>query len=256
MNFRNVKGVFAIFACAFLFSGLAYAQAPAPAPAAPAPPMREYSGSFGGGITLTGGNTDTRSYNLAFNHIHERKNGNTDKITALYLRGEQNDVLTLDRASVIFRDEYKLSRRVFLFGEVSWLHDPFRDINYYVAPVGGIGYKLVDNDRTKLQISGGAGGTWERNTYLPVKSSGAINAGESFSQKISTSSEFTETVASNWNTSDFSDSFTAFATGLTTSVTKEFELKVEFRDSYKNKPPSPTIKKNDTAFVVTFLLKY
>ena len=254
MMIRSVKTISTILACLFFFSNFAHAQAPAPAPAAP--PAREYSGSFGGGITLTGGNTDTRAYNLSFNHIHERKNGNTDKITALYLRGEQNDVLTLDRASVIFRDEYKLTKKIFLFGEVSWLHDPFRDINYYVAPVGGLGYKFIDTDRTKLQVSAGAGGTWERNTYMPVRSSGAVNAGQSFSQKISTSSEFTEAVTANWNTSDFSDSFTAFATGLTTSISKQFELKVEFRDSYKNRPPNPTIKKNDTAFVVTFLLKY
>jgi len=254
MIIRNVKAVFATLGCMFLLSSLALAQTPATPPAAT--PAREYSGSFGGGITLTGGNTDTRSYNLAFNHIHERKNGNTDKITALYLRGEQNDVLTLDRASVIFRDEYKLSKKVFLFGEVNYLHDPFRDINYYVAPVGGIGYKFVDTDRTKLQFSVGAGGTWERNSYVPVKSSGAINAGQTFSQKISTSSEFTETVAAVWNTNDFSDSLTGFAAGLTTSISKQFELKVEFRDSYKNKPPNPTIKKNDTALVITFLLKY
>ncbi len=128
----------------FFFSSLALAQAPAAAPAPAAPPAREYSGSFGGGITLTGGNTDTRSYNLSFSHIHERKNGNTDKITALYLRGEQNDVLTLDRAAVIFRDEYKLSRRVFMFGEVNYLHDPFRDINYY-RRAGG---------RNRLQVRG------------------------------------------------------------------------------------------------------
>lgn len=251
---RSVTAVSAVLACLFFFSGLAFAQAPAPAAAAP--PAREYSGSFGGGITLTGGNTETKAYNLSFNHIHERKNGNTDKITALYLRGEQDNVLNLDRATVIFRDEYKLSSRTFIFGEVTWLHDPFRDINYYVAPVGGFGYKFVDTERTKLQISAGAGGTWERNSYVPVKSSGAVNAGQSFSQKISTSSEFTEAVTANWNTSDFTDSFTGFATGLTTSISKQFELKVEFRDSYKNRPPNATIKKNDTAFVLTFLLKY
>jgi len=252
---RTVNTVWATLACTFFFCSIVLAQTPAPAPAPAAPPAREYSGSFGGGITLTGGNTDTRSYNLSFSHIHERER-NTDKITALYLRGEQNDVLTLDRASVIFRDEYKLTKRVFLFGEVSYLHDPFRDINYFVAPIGGLGYKFVDNDRTKLQISGGAGGTWERNSYVPVKSSGALNAGQNFSQKISTSSEFTETVVAVWNTDDYSDSLTAFAAGLTTSISKQFELKVEFRDSYKNRPPNPTIKKNDTALVITFLLKY
>ena len=37
---------------------------------------------------------------------------------------------------------------------------------------------------------------------------------------------------------------------------KRLELKVEFLDSYKRKPPNISIKKNDTAFVTTFAMKF
>jgi hypothetical protein len=43
---------------------------------------------------------------------------------------------------------------------------------------------------------------------------------------------------------------------VTSTLYKSLELKVEFLDSYKTKPPNPTIKKNDTAFLTTFLLKF
>ena len=44
--------------------------------------------------------------------------------------------------------------------------------------------------------------------------------------------------------------------GLTTSIVKQLELKVEFQDTYKSITPKANIKKNDTAFVLTFLIKY
>jgi hypothetical protein len=34
------------------------------------------------------------------------------------------------------------------------------------------------------------------------------------------------------------------------------QLKLEFLDSYKNKPANPALKKNDTAFVTAFVLKF
>ena len=120
--------------------------------------------------------------------------------------------------------------------------------------MGGPGYKFVDINRTKLQFSAAREGPGRETPTW--REPGAVNGGQTFSQKISTSSEFTETVVAVWNTNDFSDSLSAFSAGLTTSISKQFELKVEFRDSYKNRPPNPTIKKNDTALVITFLLKY
>jgi len=259
MIIRTARTVSAIV-CLILFSTFTLAQAPppaqAPAPAAPPPPAREYSGSLGGGMTLTSGNTSTRNYNLAFSHIHERKNGNTDKITALYLRGKQDDVLTLSRASVVFRDEYKLSSRVFLFGEGVYLSDRFKDISYYLSPTGGLGYKIIDSDATKLQFSGGAGGVWEKNGGVDLRSSGSVSAGQSFSQKLGASSDFTEKVGTIWNTDDFGDSLTGFSAGLTTSIVKIFNLKIEFLDTYKSKPLNPLIKKNDTSLVISFLVKY
>ena len=74
--------------------------------------------------------------------------------------------------------------------------------------------------------------------------------------KLSSAASFTETLSSIWKTKDFDDSLTNFSAGITTTVVGKVQLKVEFIDSCKNKPPKADVKKNDTAFVTTFVVKF
>jgi putative salt-induced outer membrane protein YdiY len=218
--------------------------------------MPVYTGSFGGGFTLTSGNTDTKNFNLVFGLVRDPKTKNVFKADALYLRGSQNDTLNLHRSAVKLRDEYSLTKRIFVFGEFGYLRDEFKDIRYLLAPIGGIGYKIIATDETTLAVSGGAGGFFEKNTGLPLKKSASLNAGQNLSHKLSPTATLTESINTLWKTNDLDDYLTNFSVGITTTLYKKLELKVEFLDSYKSKPPNPTIKKNDTAFLTTFLLKY
>src|SRR5207237_7224586 len=102
-------------------------------------------------------------------------------------------------------------------------------------------------DATQFTIDCGAGGVLEKNPGLQSKKTGSGVAGERFQRKLSAVATFTESVSSIWKTNDFSDSLSNFTTGITTTVSGKIELKVEFIDSYKNRPPNPTVKKNDTA---------
>src|SRR5215510_6144267 len=191
----RMSAVFSAIVAGLLFSAIAMAQATAP-------PMPVYSGSFGGGLALTGGNTDTKNFNLTFNLLRDPKKRNVFKVDALYLRGSQNDILNLNRAAVKVRNEYTLTGRTFLFAELGYLRDPFKDIRYLLAPVGGIGYRLINNDRTLLAVSGGAGGFFEKNSGVPVKKSGSVNAGQTFSQKLSADTTLTQSVATLWKMND------------------------------------------------------
>ena len=251
---RNFLILLAVFATAPFTAPLTWAQAqPAQQPAAP---MSIYSGSFGGGFALTGGNTDTTNYNLTFNLVRDPKMKSVFKAEALYLRGSQNGILNLHRSAAKARYEYNLTSRVFLFGEFGYLRDEFKQIDYLLAPIGGIGYRLINTDRTLLSFSGGAGGYFEKNPDVPVKKSGSLHAGEEFSHKLTPTTTLTQSINTLWKTNDFEDSLTNFRAGVTTTLYQRLELKVEFIDSYKTKTPNPTIKKNDTAFLTTFLLKY
>ncbi len=243
-------GILSVFVAGLLLSSAAFAQDPAAAPT----PL--YTGNLGGGIAITGGNTDTRNFNLTAALVRDPGTENVIRGSATYLRGNQNDILNLDRTSVNVRDEYTISGRTFVFGQLDYLRDQFKGIMFLWAPTGGIGYKVVDTDSTQFVLSGGAGGVLERNPGLASRKSGSLSADQRFEQSLSSSATFTQSVSSLWKTNDFSDSLTNFAVGLATALAGNLELKVEFIDSYKNKPSNPVFKKNDTAFVTSFIVNF
>ena len=178
------------------------------------------------------------------------------KGTGSYLHGTQSDILNLDRTSINIRDEYTISNRTFVFGQLDYLRDQFKEMIFFWAPTAGIGYKLINTDATQFIVNGGGGGVLEKNPGIQSKKSGALTSGEQFQQKLSSTAAFTESLASIWKTNDFGDSLTNFSTGITTIVSGKIQLKLEFVDSYKNKLPNSRVKKNDTALVTTFVVKF
>ena len=250
MVVRNI-GILTVLAASLAASVAAMAQAPAPAGPTPV-----YVGNIGGGLALTNGNTKTRNFNLTGAIARDTKTRNVIKATGSYFRGTQSDVLNLDRAAVNVRDEYAISQRVFSFGQLDYLRDQFKQIVFFWPPTAGLGYKLINNDATQFIVDGGGGGVLEKNPGIPAQKSGSLTAGQHFQQKLSSSAAFTEALSSIWKTDDFGDSLTNFSLGLTTAVVGKLQLKLEFLDSYKNKPASLLVKKNDTAFVTTFVVKF
>jgi putative salt-induced outer membrane protein len=220
------------------------------------PAMKVYTGSFGGGFALTGGNSDTKNFNLTFDLVRDPKTRNVIKANASYLRGTQTDVLSLDRTAFNVRDEYALTSRLYTFGQIDYLRDRFKQIIFYWAPTGGLGYKLVNSDRTLLTIDGGGGGFFEKNPGLETTRSGSVTAGQRLNYKLSSTATLTQSVNNAWKTKDFGDYLTNFSVGMTSTIVRRVDIKLEFIDSYKRKPPNPTVKRNDTAFVTAFIMKF
>jgi hypothetical protein len=170
---------------------------------APAPAMQIYTGSLGGGLALTGGNTDTRNYNLTGEVVRDPKTKNVIKGTGSYLRGLQSDILNVDRAAIKIRDEYSISNRTFLFGQLDYLRDQFKQIIFFWAPTAGIGYKLINTNVTQFVVDGGGGGLLEKNPGIPSSKSGSVIADERFERKLSSAATFTEALSTIWKTKDF-----------------------------------------------------
>ena len=246
---RRLKKSLILWGLGLALAPFALAQTP------PAPPP-DVTGNFGAGFALTGGNTDTTNFNLSYELVRDPKTRNVMKFNGLYLRGDQDDERVIDRLRIGFRDEYSLSERTFLFGQFDYLRDPFKEISYLLNPLGGIGYKLIQTDRLLLSLDGGAGTVFEKNPGFDLDSSGSLNAGQNLVFKLSEATAITQVLAGLWKMDDFEDALYHFALGLTTSIAGRAELKVEFIDDFKNVTRLPTIKKNDTAFVTTFLYKF
>jgi putative salt-induced outer membrane protein len=220
------------------------------------PPAKPWASSIGAGLAITSGNTDTKNYNLAFATKYDPKTKFVFKADALYLRGDSNGETQVDKAAADARGEYSLSDRTFAFAEVSYLRDPFKGLNYLVAPLAGGGYRVIKSDTRNLTVDAALGAELESNTGFGRSTSGAAKAGENFDWRLSPTSKFTQKLTGIWKTNDFGDAFYHFDAGLTTTVATRLELKLAYVYDYKTKPPSADIRKGDSALFAALLVKF
>jgi putative salt-induced outer membrane protein len=202
------------------------------------------------------GNTDTTNLNLTFDAAYDPKKKDVWKLQGLYLRGDTNGEASVDRLFLQGRYERNLTSRAFAFGQVQYLRDEFKEIDYLVATSGGLGYKLVATETVSFSVDGGAGVSWEKNPGFDVDTSGVITGGDQFAWKVSPTATITQTFAALWDADDFGDALYTFNVGLTTSLVKQLELKIALLDAYKTKPPSDLVKKNDVAFLTAIVYKF
>ena len=240
-------------AAMFSLIGSAAAWAQTPAPAGPPP---TWTGSAGAGIAVTSGNSDTMNYNLGFDVTRTPKARNVMKWAGLYLRGDQNDVIVVNRTSLAFRDEYTYSGRTFFFGQIDYLRDTFKLIDYLVAPTAGIGYKIIDTDPAKFSVDGGAGTISEKNPGLDVRTSAALTASEKLQLQLTPTALFKHAITGLWKADDLEDGLYTFSIGLATQISPRIQLSVDLLDTLKNKPPTIATKKNDVAFVTAITTKF
>lgn len=233
----------------------ATAVSPLLAQAPPPEPHKVWKLAASLGIAATSGNADTSNLNAAYDLTYDPLTKNIVKSDALLLRGTTEGTLSADRFNWNVRDQYAINGRTYVFGQNQYLRDSFKDIDYLLAPTGGIGYKLVNTPETKLDTDLGAGGVWEKNPNAGTRSSGAITLGEKLSQKLTSTTTFTQSFGGLWKTKDFDDSLYTFGVGVAAAVSSRVQLKVELLDVYKNKPPTALVKKNDLATIVAVVFK-
>jgi len=241
----------------FLLISAALAAAPTLAFAqTPPPPPPGWVGSASAGLALTQGNSDTSTVNAAYELKRDTGGNIVFKSNGLLVRGEAEETLTSDRLSLDGRVERKLSARTSLFGATQYLRDSFKAIDYLVSPTVGVTRLLVKNDRTELGVDAGVGVVWEKNPDLEVQTDGAVAAGQQFTHKLTATTELKEKAAGLWKMDDFDDALYTFGIGVAASITAATQLKVEFLDTYKARPPVPSVQKNDIAVLVSFVYKF
>ena len=222
---------------------------------APTTPVDPWQSSAGAGVAITSGNSDTTNINLSASTLWDPKSGRLFKAEALYLLGESNGEKQVDKSTANARYESMFQPRAFWFGEVQYLRDPFKAINYLVSPLAGAGVHLIQTDTRKLTVDGAVGAVVEDNDILGRDTSGAVKAGESFEWSISPVSRVTQKLTGLWKADDFGDALLHFDAGLATTVAARLELKVSYVYDYKTEPP-PDIEKGDSALFAALLVKF
>ena len=248
-----MRQTLAAFVLVAVMAGTASAQ-DCPCPPSPPPPPAWIT-SVGAGLTRTGGNSDTSSYNLAGNVTYDPRGKNVFRAEVLYLRASDSGEATVDRTLAILRDEYTMSGRLFAFGEVGYQRDRFKQVDYLIAPLVGLGYKAVDHEQLLVAVDAGVGGAFEKLEEQDATADFALKAGERLEWKASGTATVFQKAAALWKAGDFGDAYYRFEAGVAAALTKRLELKVAFADDYKARPARPELDKNDTALIVSLLFK-
>lgn len=250
------RSICAALAIAVVVSSTAFAQvAPAAAPAPPPPPP-VWTGSIGAGIAVTSGNSDTSNINLSFKAVRDPKTKIVFSTEGLYIRGTGNGELTADNALFGAKVQRQLSDRAYFFTQVQYLRDSFKAIDYFIAPTFGVGYKIVDSEKAKLSTDVAVGPSWEKNPGLDVRTKMAVAFGEKASYAISKTAALTQGFSAAIVADDWADGLYAFSVGLAAGITNRTQLKFEVIDTFKNKPPTADIKKNDVSTLVSMIYKF
>lgn len=216
----------------------------------------QWTSSIGAGLAITSGNTDTKNYNLSFSTKYDPKTRFIFKADALYLRGDSGGQTQVDKATAGVRGEWSLSERTFVFAEVSYLRDPFKDVNYFIAPLAGAGYRIIRSETRNLSVDAAAGGQIESNGATGRSSGAAVKAGEDFDWAISKTSKVTQKLTGIWKANDFGDALYHFDAGLATTIAARAELKLAYVYDYKSRTPSAAIEKGDSALFAALLFKF
>lgn len=241
-------------ATAFVVLVLVCSTSPVFAQAPPEPP-KIWAVTASAGVALTSGNSDTSTVNLAYDLTYDPQTKNIVKSDGLFIHGKTEGELSAHRTGLNIRDEYKLTDRIFVFGQNQYLKDEFKDIEYLLAPTGGVGYKLIDTPETKLGVDGSVGAVWEKNTDLDVATSGALAVGQKLQHQLTGNTVLTETFAGLWKTQDLEDALFTLGVSIAASMSTRTQLKIEALDTFKNKPPLPTIQANDVAVLMSIVYK-
>jgi putative salt-induced outer membrane protein YdiY len=242
-----------LFAAASACTPVALAQAPCPCPEPTPEPV--WKGSLGAGVAANSGNSDTQSYSFSFGASHDPKRRNIVKLDGLYLRASNQGETIVDKTSAGARDEYGFGKRAYAFGEVRYLRDLFKDLNYLVSPLVGAGYRLVETQKLQLSLDGAVGGAFEKLASRDATASGALKAGQALVWKLSSVATLSQGASGLWKMDDFGDAFYHFELAVASTMSKRTELKLTFVRDYKSRPADPSLKKRDDAIVAALVFK-
>jgi putative salt-induced outer membrane protein len=123
---------------------------------APPPPQDVWIGKGQIGFLNSHGNSDAESLNGNVDML--RYDGpwkNEVYVGGLY--GKSSGIVSAERWETWGQSNYTISGDLFVFGGLRYEHDLFDGFEYQASLTGGLGYKLVNTDDTKLTVQVGAG---------------------------------------------------------------------------------------------------
>ena len=208
-----------------------------------------WDGAANIGFSLTSGNADTATFTAG---VRAEKSGENDKWTT-YLNTLWNrnkvagvNVTTSNAIWGGLRYDRKISGRLFGFGSFDFERDKPQLLNFRSVIGGGLGYHVIKNDQTELDVFGGA--AWNRTWFVgSTRSSAEILVGNTLKHKFNDRVKFQQGFTFYPNLTQTGEYRFIFDSTFSADVTKRIGWFVTVADRY-NSLPLFGIQKNDFLF--------
>jgi putative salt-induced outer membrane protein len=220
--------------------------------------LEAWKGGVNLGFALARGNSETT--NLTTGFTADRKTMN-DEITAyftsLYSTNDKTGGGTIANSIVGgLKYDHNLTKKVFVFGSGDFTHDELQFLNIRAIYSGGLGYHLISNPTTTLDLLGGINYTHESYGPNPAvvgsvgvnRNLAGVTVGESGMHKFGKSTTATEVFYFYPDLSNTGQYRFSFDAASVTQINKWFGWQIGLSDRYVSDPPITGTKANDVIF--------
>lgn len=209
-----------------------------------------WDGSANVGFSFTSGNSRTTTFTAG---VRAEKSSESDKWTT-YLNTLWNsnraggiNVTTSNAIWGGLRYDRNITRKLFAFGSYDFERDKPQLLNFRSVVGGGLGYHVIKNDKTELDLFGGA--AWNKTWFVGglSRSSAEILAGNTLKHKFNERMKFQQGFTFYPNLTNAGEYRFIFDSTLSADVTSRIGWFVTVADRY-NSLPLAGIEKNDFLF--------
>lgn len=235
------------------------------ADAAPPPPQGVWIGKGQFGFLSSHGNSDAESINGTVDLL--RYDGpwkNEINVAGLY--GKNSGIVSAERWEARGQSNYTISGDLFAFGGLRYEHDLFDGFQYQASVTGGMGYKIINSDDTKLTAQVGAGYRRLRPEIIDKDETGLVisrtpqdatgdpiaTVGVDFSHAFTKTTTFTNKFLMEAGSSDI---LLHDDLALVVKMSDKLALSVGYGITDNTKPPAP-LKKLDTVASVNLVFGF
>jgi putative salt-induced outer membrane protein len=232
---------------------------------APPPPQGVWIGKGQLGFLSSHGNSDAESLNANVDVL--RYDGawkNEIYVGGLY--GKNSGIVSAERWETRGQSNYTISGDLFAFGGLRYEHDLFDGFQYQASVTGGLGYKLMNTNDTKLTAQVGAGyrrlrpeiidkddtGLVISRTPLDATGDAIATVGVDFSHAFTKTTTFTNKFLMEAGSSD---TLLHDDLALTVKMSDKLALSIGYGITDNTKPPAP-LKKLDTVASVNLVFGF
>ncbi len=208
----------------------------------------DWKGAGEFGYVATSGNTDTQSLTAKLGLINERaKWRHTLGLEAL--NNSDADTTTAERYGANWQSDYKISKRDYLFGRLSYETDKFSGYDYRTSETLGYGRRVLDITNMTLDLEAGAGARQSKLETGGSENEPIIRLGGKYAWQISPNAKFTENL---WTEIGEDATITKSVTALQADIVGNLAMKLSFTVVNTSEVPAG-VEKTDTETAVALV---